>query len=104
MAITAEQIERELMPNVEAFLPSRLLSAYPFFGPRDISGDEVGSFPRQTETHGPLSEVRSVLGKKHGKLLISGQQRWHTEDKQGDFEVTATTTVHWKATLIRAHP
>lgn len=94
----------KLMPNVEAFLRSRMLSACPFFGPSDISGDEVGSFPRQTETHAPLPEVRSVLGKKHGKLLIRGQQRWHTEDKQGDFEVTATTTVQWKATLIRAHP
>jgi hypothetical protein len=94
----------KLMPNVDAFLSSHMLSACPFFGPSNISGDESGSFPRQTQTHAPLSNVRSVLGKKHGKLIIRGQHRWHTEDKQGDFEVTATTTVQWKATLIRAHP
>jgi hypothetical protein len=93
-----------LMPDVEAFLPSHMLSACPFYGPSDISGDEIGSFPRQTQTHAPPSEIRSVLGKKHGKLLILGRQRWHTEDKQGDYEVTATTTVQWKTTLIRAHP
>ena len=81
-----------------------MLSACPFYGPSDISGDEIGSFPRQTQTHAPPSEIRSVLGKKHGKLVIHGRQRWHTEDKQGDYEITATTSVQWKMTLIRAHP
>ena len=56
--------------------------------------------------HGSLSlnELRDVLGKKNGKLIILGHQRYHTEDKQGEFEVTATTTIDWKMILIRAHP
>jgi hypothetical protein len=94
----------KLMPGIEAFLPSHMLAACDFFGPTGIDGDEVGSFPRQTETHLSAAKVRRVLSEKHGELNIKGKQRWHNESTQGShYEVTATTTVHWDIDLIRSH-
>jgi len=100
--MTPIDIGNKFYPEVAAFLPTHMLTQCPTFGPSNARGTE--SFPPATQTHVPLSEVRHVLGRKHGKLIIHGQHRWHTEDRQGEFEVTATTTVHWKVILIRAHP
>ena len=94
--------EGSFYPNVSAFLPTEMLAECPTMGPSNI--DATDSFPTHAKTHVPLSELRHVLSKKNGKLIIQGEHRWHTEDMQGQFEVTATTTISFKMILIRAHP
>ena len=88
----------KFFPQVAAYPPSEMLTQCPFYGPSDIG------FPSDTQTHVPLSELRDVLGKKNGKLIIHGKHRWHTEGLQGRYDLTITTTVDWKMILIRAHP
>jgi hypothetical protein len=100
--MTPIDAENRFQPQVAAYLTTPMLVQCPTFAPTDVGTTD--SFPTEAQTHVPLSEIRHVLGKKHGKLIVHGHHRWHTENKQGDFEVTATTTVQWKATLIRAHP
>jgi hypothetical protein len=94
--------EGTFYPNVSAFLPTEMLAQCPTRGPSNI--DATDSFPTKAKTHVPLSELRHVLSKKNGKLIIHGRHRYHTEDMQGQFELTATTTIDWKMILIRAHP
>jgi hypothetical protein len=91
----------KLMPEVATFLPTDLRVQCPFFGA--ISGDEQGEMPNVTATHVSVSEVRRVLSHKHGKLIIRGSHDWrHTSEVSPQF--SSTTTVNWKAILIRAHP
>jgi hypothetical protein len=85
-------------PQVAAYPSTHMLTQCPFYG------SSVIGFPTETQTHMPLSESRDVLGGKNGKLIIHGQHRWHTEGKQGRYDLTITTTVEWKMILIRAHP
>jgi hypothetical protein len=94
--------EGTFYPDVFVFLPTHMLSACPTKSPSSI--DTTDSFPTKAKTHIPLNELRDVLGKKNGKLIILGHHRYHTEDTQGEFEVTATTLIDWKMILIRAHP
>jgi hypothetical protein len=96
--MTPIDLAGKFMPEVAAYPPSEMLTQCPFYGPSDVG------FPTDTQTHVPLSELRSVLSKKHGKLIIRGQHRWHTEGLQGRYDLTITTTVDWTMILIRAHP
>ncbi len=92
----------KFMPDVSAFLLAALHGPCPLKSPTGIDVAE-GAMPEMTQTHLSASTVRNVLGQKHGKLIIHGSHRWHSEDEQSGYDVTATTTVTWKATLIRAH-
>ena len=86
---------RHFMPGISAFVPSDLVKCPVFNIPSE------GAMPQDTRENIGVAEVRRVLGHRHGKLIIHGSQRWHSDITQG-LEVIATTTVTWKAILIRA--
>lgn len=96
--MTPIDLNGTLEPEVAAYPPVEMLTMCPFYGPSDIG------FPTDTQTRVPLSELRHVLGKKHGKLIIRGRHRSHTEGLQGRYDLSITTTITWQMTLIRAHP
>jgi hypothetical protein len=74
----------------------------PFYAATEVgSGGGDGSFTDMFETI-PLSHVRKAMEKRHGKLIVHGTQRWHTDKPVGGADLSATTTVTWKLTLIRA--
>jgi hypothetical protein len=88
--------------SVAAFPENGFVAHCPFYAAPEVgSGGGVGSFTQMFETI-PLSHVRKAMSKPHGKLIVHGSQRWHTDDPVDGTDLSATTTVTWKLTLIRA--
>jgi hypothetical protein len=68
-------------------------------------GDENLTIPREATANVSVAAVRRALSPRHGKLIIQFSHHWHySGPKFGPHDVTTTTTVAWKITLIRAHP
>jgi hypothetical protein len=93
------ELNGKLLPEVYGFVPNRIAGHCPIYGE-----GAAGAMPQETATAVPAAELRSVLGRPNGKLIIRGSQRWKTEYPYDAGKVLATTTVTWEAILIHAHP
>lgn len=88
--------------GLAGFIPSDMVKCPIYASP---GGDENLTFPSQTTANVSIGEVRRALSRRHGKLIIHGSHHWHYNGpKFGPKDITTTTDVTWKLTLIRAHP
>jgi hypothetical protein len=88
--------------GLAGFLPSDMVKCPIFAHP---GGDENGTIPAQATAHIPLNELRDALTPRHGKLTIHFSHHYRFSGPMSSAkDVTTTTDVTWKITLIRAHP
>jgi hypothetical protein len=89
-------------PGLAGFIPSDMIKCPIYASP---GGDENLTIPREATAHVSVAAVRRALTPRHGKLIIQSSHHFHySGSKFGPKDVTTTTTVSWKITLIRAHP
>lgn len=90
-----------LYPNVETFPPPDATVRCPFFGVMGKTDPNETTLPNQlTFRRISATEVRRALGRRHGKLILQGTDEWKSHTAAT--ELSATTGLAWKLTIIRA--
>ncbi len=88
----------------DVFLPGGIGAACPFFEVDKIGGQSTGAFPEVMSAKISAAKIRRVLGRRDGRLVVRGAQRWTDSHPLGDLggAVSVRTSVRWSATLVRS--
>ncbi len=90
-----------LYPNVETLAPPDATVRCPFFGVVGKTDPNQTTLPNKlTFRRIGAAEVRRALGHRHGKLILQGAEAWKSHTVAT--ELSATTSLSWKLTIIRA--
>jgi hypothetical protein len=88
----------------EVFLQRGIGATCPFFEVDKIGGQSTGAFPEVMSARVSAAKIRRVLGRRDGRLVVRGGQRWTDRHPLGNLggAVSVTTSVRWAATLVRS--